>query len=133
MIFKEFINHFWEKKLIRFLFVGGLNTLFGYIVFALGIFIGLHYSLATFFSIAFGILFNFKTTGSIVFKNHDNKLIFKFFAVYLVSYSLNVFFLYIFNILKISNYIGGLILILPMALMSFILQKKFVFIEKEES
>jgi len=35
-----------ERRFIRFLLVGGVNTLFGYGVFVSLIYIGLHYSLA---------------------------------------------------------------------------------------
>ena len=76
---------------IRFLIVGGLNTAFGYFVFAIFIWCGLHYSVATFLSTVIGIVFNFFTTGRLVFKNSNNRLIFKFFAVYGITWLINVF------------------------------------------
>ena len=63
---------------VKFVLVGILNTAFGYLVFALLLFLGLHYTLAVILSTIAGVLFNFKTTGTLVFKNHNNKLIFKF-------------------------------------------------------
>jgi putative flippase GtrA len=126
------INKVKEKidiKFIKFLFVGGLNTLFGYGIFALLIYLGLHYALAAGLGTVLGILFNFKTTGVLVFKNHDNRLIFKFFGVYGITYIVNVLALSVFNFFQISNYIAGAILILPMAVLSFILFKKYVFKE----
>lgn len=129
---QQLIHHFWEKKFIRFLLIGGINTMFGYSIFALGIFIGLHYSLATLFSIVLGICFNFLTTGKIVFNNNKNHLIFRFAFVYGISYGVNVFFLYIFNSLGVNNYLGGAILIFPVAVLSFTLQRFFVFSEDKE-
>jgi len=116
-----------DKQFIKFLFVGGINTAFGYGIFALFIFIGLHYSLAVFLGTVCGILFNFKTTGSLVFKNKNNALIFRFFGVYGVTFILNVIGLKLFTIFDINNYLGGALLILPMAVVSFGLNKKLVF------
>ena len=74
-----------------------------------------------------GILFNFKTTGVIVFNSRDNSLIFKFFGVYGVVYVLNVLGLYLFSLAGVGAYISGALLILPMACVAFVLNKKFVF------
>ena len=122
LFFKIYHNQF-----CRFLFVGGINVLFGYGVFALFIFLKMHYSLASFLATVLGVLFNFNTTGYIVFKNKDYKLILHFFGVYTVTYFLGVGFLAIFNYFKVSNYIAGAILLFPMAIVAFLLNKNFVF------
>ena len=119
-----------DWKFIKFLFVGGLNTAFGYGIFALFIFLKFHFAVASFLSTVLGILFNFKTTGTIVFKNNDNKLIFRFFAAYGIVYALNVLGLKLFKIIHFDMYLAGFILLFPMAIVSFILMKKFVFINK---
>ncbi|MDD3014207.1 MAG: GtrA family protein [Candidatus Gastranaerophilales bacterium] len=116
-----------DEKFIKFLIVGGLNTIFGYSVYALFLFIGLHYSIAILLAYLLGVLFNFKTTGILVFNNSNNILIFKFIGVYCIIYILNVFFLGIFDSLKFNMFLAGAILILPMALLSFILNKNLVF------
>ena len=72
-----------KTKLFKFLIVGSLNTLFGYSLYALFIFCGLHYSLGVLLSTSIGILFNFKTIDKFVFESSDNKLIHKFIAVYI--------------------------------------------------
>ncbi|MBQ2644221.1 GtrA family protein [bacterium] len=120
-----------DWKFIKFLFVGGLNTAFGYGVFAFFIFLKFHFAIASFLSTVLGILFNFKTTGIIVFKNHDNKLIFRFLGAYVIIYLLNILFLKIFKIMYVNMYLAGFILIFPMAVVSFILMKKFVFINNQ--
>jgi len=116
-----------DKKFIKFLAVGGLNTIFGYSVYALLLFIGMHYSIAVFLSTVLGVLFNFKTTGGLVFNNSKNSLIFKFVGIYCVIYIINVFFLGIFNSIKFNMFLAGAVLIFPMALLSFILNKNLVF------
>lgn len=122
-----------DWKFIKFLFVGGLNTAFGYGIFALFIFLKFHFAVASFLSTVFGILFNFKTTGLIVFKNNDNHLIFRFFGAYAIVYGLNVCGLKLFKMVNFDMYLAGFILIFPMAVVSFFLMKKFVFIEKSKN
>lgn len=116
-----------NKQLIKFLVVGGLNTLFGYIVFAVLISTGLHYTIAVLIGTIIGVLFNFKTTGKLVFDSHDNRLIWKFFGVYGIVYLLNIIGLYVLKQMSVDIYIAGAILLLPMALVSFGLNKRFVF------
>ena len=124
---KEFLIKLYSNQYIRFIFVGGINTLFGYGIFALFIFLKFNYTLAALFTTILGVLFNFKTVGLIVFKNKSNILIIKFICVYSLSYLLYIGLLSIFNYFKISNYIAGAILILPLSVFSFILNKIFVF------
>ena len=117
-----------KPQFIKFLLVGGLNTLVGYAFFSFFIFLGFGDILAPLFANFFGILFNFKTYGHIVFKNTDNRLIFKFFAVYAILYVCNVVGLIAFAKAGLENrYISGFILLLPIAFLGFYLNKKYVF------
>ena len=119
------------NKFVKFLFVGGLNTAFGYFIYSLFLYIGFHYALASLFATILGVLFNFKTTGIFVFQSRDNKLLVSFFMVYAVVYGLNIVCLKVFDLFNINLYMAGLVLLLPMAVVSFILMKRFVF--KKES
>ena len=113
---------------IKFLIVGGLNTAFGYIIFALFIWLGAHYSLASFLSTVLGIIFNFFTTGRLVFKNKDNSLIFRFFTVYGINYLINITFIWLITLCGYHNmYVIGIVLVLPCAMISYVLMKLFVF------
>lgn len=111
----------------RFLLVGLLNTAFGYGCFTLLLYAHLHYSLALFIATILGILFNFKTTGALVFKSSNNILIFRFVLVYAVVYGINLIGVEAFLRLGFTPYLGGAILVFPMAALAFILQKRFVF------
>lgn len=117
-----------SRQFIKFLFVGVLNTAFAYVMYAAFLFVGCHYALAALLSNILGILFNFKTIGGLVFGNKNNRLIFKFFGVYAVGYLANVGGLTLLNAAGLSNmYAAGLILTLPVALLTFWLNKTFVF------
>ncbi len=116
------------EQFVSFLFVGVLNTLVGYGLYAFFVWVGFNYIWAPFFSTVLGILFNFKTIGVIVFQSHNNRLIGKFFGVYGIVYVCNVLGLKIFALCGVENmYISGAVLVLPLALLSFILNKKWVF------
>lgn len=112
---------------LKFLIVGGLNTAFGYFMYSLFLFFGLHYTIAALLGTILGILFNFKTIGILVFKNKDNRLFFPFLLIYAFIYFINVLFLKIFDYFNINLYLGGFVLLLPLALLSFYLMKIFIF------
>lgn len=115
-------------QVYKFIFVGILNTIFGYSLFALFIYLGLYYPLAVLLSTILGVLFNFKTIGRLVFDSNDNGLIFRFILVYAITYLLNIFFLWLLKKLGSENmYIDGFALLIPLAAVSFLLNKFFVF------
>ncbi len=116
-----------HPRFLRFLAVGVLNSLFGYWCFALLLYLGVHYAVALFFATVVGVLFNFKTTGYLVFKSKDNRLIFRFVATYVIVYAINVPSLKILSLVGIDMYYGGALLIFPMAVLAYILNKRFVF------
>lgn len=122
-----------KNKFIRFVFVGGLNTAFGISVYCLMIWIGLSYVWATMISQVLGVLFNFMTTGRLVFENQDKRLIFKFILNYIFTYFVNV------GINKVSQlafncnaYTSGIIACLLTALISFFILSRFVYNKNQE-
>jgi len=127
MIKTLFIN-FWEYKFFRFIMVGIINTAFGYALFALLIYLKFHYSIAVLISTILGVLFNFKTIGEIVFNNKSNRLILRFCMVYFITYWLNVFIIFIFKkVISENLYLVGFLALIPVALITFFLNKYFVF------
>ncbi|HFE48403.1 MAG TPA: GtrA family protein [Chromatiaceae bacterium] len=116
-----------DARFIRFLMVGGLNTLFGYSLFAVLLYVGMHYALATALATIGGVLFNYKTTGALVFGHRGNERLWRFIAVYGVLYVINTAFLWWANRLGMNLYWAGFLLILPMALLGFMLNRGFVF------
>jgi putative flippase GtrA len=119
-----------DEKFFKFLFVGFLNTAFSYFIYVLLIAIGLIANMALFFQYIIGVLWNFKTTGTIVFQNKNNKLIFKFILSYIFTFLVNSVLLAILT-RHLNAYLAQAILIMPIAMLSFIILKKWVF--KQES
>ena len=107
--------------------VGIVNTIVGYGLYALFLFIGFHYILAVFFATVLGVLFNFKTIGRYVFNSIDNKLIIKFFGVYSLVFIVNIVLIKVFKDFGFDEYLAGLIATFPSAFVSFVLNKYYVF------
>ncbi len=116
-----------DWRFVRFLLVGVLNTAFGYSVFALFILLNFHYALAALLSTVCGILFNFKTTGRIVFGSRDNSLLLRFFGVYAITYILGVMCLRVSTAYEWDVLIVGAVMMPPMAVVSYTLNRLFVF------
>ena len=116
-----------QVKLLRFLLVGVLNAAFGYGCFAGFLYLGLHYSAALLLATILGVAFNFKSTGVLVFGSENNKLIFRFVAGYGVVYGAYVAGIAALKLLGVDYYLAGMALIVPMALLSFVINKRFVF------
>lgn len=124
---REWVGYLLSPEFIRFVLVAGLNTAFGYGIFAFFIWIGLHYTLATLLSTILAILFNFKTYGVIVFRNKDNKLIFRFVLVYFVMYLCNIGGIALLKCFGLSAYMAGLVLLVPVGLLGYVMNKRFVY------
>lgn len=96
-------------------------------MYALLLLLGIHYALALMLATVIGVLFNFKTTGILVFKNRKNRLIYKFIIAYSSTYVLNVGILKVCKSWCINLFAVQAVLVLPMASLSYLLNKYFVF------
>lgn len=121
------LHGLFKVKLFRFLLVGLMNAAFGYGCFAAFLYLGLHYSAALLLATVLGIAFNFKSTGALVFGSRNNKLAFRFVAGYGIVYGVNVAGIAALKHLGLDPYLAGIALILPMALLSFFINNRFVF------
>jgi putative flippase GtrA len=117
-----------QHQLVRFFMVAGINSLFGYGVFFFLVWINLPYPTGVVIvgTIA-GICFNFNSYGRIVFANKNYKLIWKFCLVYIIMAFFGQFFLSFLERFDVNKYLSGALLAVPSGLLSFVLNKFFVF------
>ena len=113
----------------KYLLIGGVNTVFGYSVFAFLLFFGIHYSLAVLVATILGILFNFQTYGRFVFKNHSWNLLGRFVFVYTTIYLVNITLLLVFDLLVSNLYISGAMATPVIAYLGYILNKRYVWVK----
>ena len=116
-----------NQQFVRFFGVCVLNTLFGFGCFSLLLSIGVHYTIALALSTICGVLFNFKTIGTLVFHSKENWRIFRFILVYILIYFFNAAGIYLVERCGGGALLGGAIMLLPAALLAYLLQKRFVF------
>ncbi len=83
----------WRQPFVRFLFVGGLNTAFGYGVYGVLWLLGVPVELALLIAFVLGVLFNFRTTGVVVFGSRSVRRLRRFVLVYVPLYVVNVLLL----------------------------------------
>jgi putative flippase GtrA len=116
-----------QSRIVRFLFVGALGTAFSYAVYAALLFVGINYAVANFGALIAGILFSFKMQGTFVFENPDNRLIGRFVLCWLSIYGANVMFIRAMIARGWDGYIAGALAVPPIAVLSYITQRFFVF------
>ena len=118
----KLIKKIFSYQGIRFLFVGGLNTIVGYGVYALLLYLNVNYLVANTISTIIGIAHSYLWNRFFTFKSKNKALkeITKFVAVYTISYVIGMCTLYIFkDKLSISPYIAGLINLVITTLISY--------------
>ena len=120
-----------DRKFVKFILVGGMNTLVGYLVFSLFLYLNFHYTVASFLALVFGIIFNFKTHGRLVFGSRDNTLIFRYIIMWGILYLVAISCLAGFEWIGVNLYLANALLIMPLSVLAFFLNLKFVFIESK--
>lgn len=118
-----------SPNFLRFLVVGLLNTAFGYGLFAVLTWLGQPYPLAIGLATIGGIAFNFQSTGRLVFSGAPWSRLSRFIAVYAVIYGVNVGAVTLLLTYGMGVYVANALVILPLALLAYTLQRKFVFTE----
>jgi len=116
-----------SHRITRFILVGILNTLFGYSLFALFVFLGMHYTAAVFFATILSLIFNFKTFGKWVFKTSHSRLIFKFVFGYVILYFINILLIKLFMFYFHNVYFSGAFAVTLTALCSYLINSRWVF------
>ncbi|MHB1304797.1 MAG: GtrA family protein [Acidiphilium sp.] len=126
----ETASRFLRAPFIRFLFVGGLNTLFGYGVFAATVAIGLAPELALLAATIVGILFNFVTTGRLVFGSANSRHLPRFCIAYGIVYLMNATAMRLVVNAGVSAFVAEAVLLPVAAIVTFQVMKMFVFAER---
>ena len=121
-----------SERFVLFLVMGGVNTAFSYSLYSLLIYSGVYYPVAVVVSTVCGVLFNFQTFGRVVFKDFRLRLLGRFFGVYAIVCGTNIAGLKLLEMAGlVDKYIAGAVLILPMAMLGYTLNRTFVFNRKE--
>jgi len=115
------------RQFLRFLMVGGVNTAFGYSVYAAAIFAGLRPTLALACAMVCGVVFNFFTTGRLVFREQAGNAFPRFVLAYGVIYLVNLGLLHLATRLGAGPLLAQALVTPPTVVFTFGLMKLVVF------
>lgn len=124
---KTVIQALWKKQWMRFLWIGALNTFFGYGVYALLLILGASYFIGSLCSIIVGIVFSFHTHSTVVFRSAVRGIFWRYLVVWTLLYLGNILLIGYLIQVGLSAYVAGLLTTLPNAMLSYLLQRRFVF------
>jgi putative flippase GtrA len=115
------------QQAMRFVVTGGVNTAFGYGIYAACIYLGAGYAIASGVSIVCGVLFSYKTTSAMVFGRGYRGSLARYIGSYVIVYAFSVLILRTMDTFGVNPYLAGLLVAPPCAVLSFALLKLFVF------
>ncbi|WP_059119621.1 GtrA family protein [Vibrio sp. MEBiC08052] len=126
-MYKDNLKIIFQFEFIKYLFIGLVNTIFGYSVYSIFIYIGLDYSIALMMATVIGVIFNYNTYRQILFNKKSKKTIFiKFLSSYIIVYFVNLILLDHLNLL-FNEYISQIICIPPVVIFNWVIFKYWVF------
>lgn len=114
-------------RFVRFVLVGGVNTLFGYALFAILVLASGSHRLALLGATIVGVLFNFLTTGRLVFGNSRWRRLPLFVGVYALVFALNLGALDLLVASGVAPLLAQLLVLPVCVVISFLLNSLFVF------
>lgn len=117
----------WSHQLLRFLVVGMANTLVGYALYLIGLWLGVPYQAALTGATILGAIFNFFTTGRLVFESRALNRISGFLAVYGITFAVNLALLTWLVQAGVAKAYAQAVLLPLIVLLSFFLNKHLVF------
>lgn len=118
------------RQKIRFAVVGIVNTAFSYGVYALLLALGLDYRAANLVAVLLGILFSFRTQGTLVFRNGDTGLFPRYVVGWVAIYLLSTATIGGFVRLGASAYVAGLLALPVSIVLSYLVQKHWIFVRR---
>jgi putative flippase GtrA len=116
-----------ERRAVRFIAVGALNTAFGYGVFYILLAITGHSIASLAIATVLGVLFNFRSIGVLVFGSSDPRLLMRFVGVYATVFVVNAAGLRALELLGLGSALAAALLIPFIAALTYRLTRDFVF------
>jgi len=114
-------------QFVKFALVGLLNTSWSFAVYAGLLYAGLNYVVASLITVVVSVAFGFLTQGALVFGGAKREAIPRFILAWIIIYVAYLGVVAYAQYIGFSNYLGGLIATPIVAVMSYFLQRRFVF------
>ena len=130
-LIRDFDYNLRTNTFLRFLIAGGINTIFGFAIYSASLVAGAPVWLALLIGTVAGTVFNFLTTGGYVFRALSAARFPRFVICYMIVYGVNLGMLELLSSWIGNKTLSQLILLLPVAILSYTLMARFVFPKKE--
>jgi putative flippase GtrA len=130
LIIRNYIKKLFRHKEVRFVFVGGINTIVGYGTFAIFIAFSFPYLVANTLSTVIGVINSYLWNRFFTFKSKNRAIdeIARFSLVYFISYCFGMLFLWVIvGRMGVNIYIAGAMNIFVTTLISWFGHKNFSF------
>jgi len=116
-----------NRQFLRFLVAGGVNTLFGFGVNIAVMLAGSPVWLSMLTGTVAGIAFNFFTHGSYAFRDLSAKRLPRYLVGYAVVYLIGLGAFHVLQLVVRGPIACQTLLVIPMALVSYLIMSRFVF------
>jgi putative flippase GtrA len=116
-----------QARPVKFVAIGLLNTAFGYVIFAVLYFTSGNHQLSLIVATCIGVIFNFFTTGRIVFQNTNSGMIFRFAGGYILSLGANLVLLEMLVRFGINALSAQVICLPPIVVLTYFINARLVF------
>ena len=114
-------------RIVRFLIVGGFNTLFGYSIYAAALYLSGSSLVAVTVATLIGVLFNYFSYGSVVFRMHGGASFPRFLLLFSLIWLINSLLLIVLETYGASPLLAQLFFIPITATMSYVGMRRVVF------
>jgi putative flippase GtrA len=121
-----------ERQFLRFLVAGGVNTLFSFGVNVAALLAGLPVWLAMLIGTVAGIAFNFFTHGGYAFRDMSAKRVPRYVLGYAVVYVVILAAFHVLQLVVRSPIACQALLVIPAALLSYLIMSRFVFQKRRD-
>ena len=116
-----------DRQFLRFLVAGGVNTLFGFSVNLAVMLSGQPVWLSMLVGTVAGVTFNFFTHGGYAFRDMSARRLPRYVAGYAVVYLVGLAAFHVLNVVVPGPVLCQVLLVVPMALFSYLIMSRFVF------
>lgn len=121
-----------DRQFLRFLVAGGVNTLFGFGVNIAVMLAGQPVWLSMLVGTVAGIAFNFFTHGGYAFRDMSARRLPRYIVGYAVVYLVGLAAFHALNVVVPGPVVCQVLLVVPMALFSYLIMSRFVFGQRSE-
>lgn len=113
--------------IIKFVVVGGFNTIMSFVIYSVFVILGLHFTIASLIGLISGIAMGYLLNKNLVFDASENTLA-RYVLLWAILYFLNISIIYlVVNCTAYEEIFAGLVALVLIVPVSYLLQKHLIF------